>query len=228
MNRIYLTFRRRNQLLLVCAALCLVIYDICGGLWLKGVTSAWFVALGAVNLCYERKQTGRFFRSSLVLWLGLLLGMCADVLLGITFYAGVAAFALGHVCYLIAFCLLEKPAWRDLLLTLPIAAVTIFLITGTPFIRIGDPFLRKLLIGYSVIIAGMLGKAAANVMACSTPFRKLILVGAILFWFSDLVLAVDMFGTSSRLTWILCSYTYWPAQNLLAHSLFHHTNEQIA
>ena len=31
----------------------------------------------------------------------------------------------------------------------------------------------------------------------------------------------QMFGQSSRLTWILCSYCYWPAQNILAHALFH-------
>ena len=228
MNSIYLTFRRRNHILLVCAALCLVAYDIFGGLWLKGVTSSWFVLLGAVNLHYERKQTGRTFRSSFLLWLGLFSGMCADVLLGIEFYLGVAVFALGHVCYLMAFCQLERLTWRDLIPILPMAVLSIFFVTGTPFIQIDDPFMRRLLMGYALIIACLLGKAISNLARCATPFRKLLLLGAVLFWFSDLVLAVDMFGTSSRLTWILCSYTYWPAQNLLAHSLFHHTNEQIA
>lgn len=47
-----------------------------------------------------------------------------------------------------------------------------------------------------------------------------------MFWFSDLMLAIDMFGKSSRLVWILCSYSYWPAQNLLAHALYHFVNEQ--
>ena len=36
-----------------------------------------------------------------------------------------------------------------------------------------------------------------------------------------MMLAIDMFGHPSRLTWILCSYSYWPAQNILAHSLLH-------
>ena len=56
--------------------------------------------------------------------------------------------------------------------------------------------------------------------------RLLVLIGSAMFWFSDLMLAFDMFGTPSRLTWILCSYVYWPAQNLLAYSLFHHIREQ--
>ncbi|MBR4411226.1 MAG: hypothetical protein IKT31_07890 [Firmicutes bacterium] len=50
-------------------------------------------------------------------------------------------------------------------------------------------------------------------------------MAGVLFLFSDLMLAVDMFGVASRLTWILCSYTYWPAQNLLAHSMYHLINE---
>lgn len=228
MNQTYLTFRRRNQLLLICAAICLVVYDIFGGLWLKGVTSGWFVVLGIVNLIYERKQTGRNFRSSLLLGLGLFAGMCADVLLGIEFYLGVLVFALGHVLYLVAFCLQEKPRLRDLVVILPLAAVTILFVTCMPFLQVEDPMMKKLLIGYAVIISCMLGKAISNYTQSPGPFRRLLLIGAVLFWFSDLVLAVDMFGTSSRLTWILCSYTYWPAQNLLAYALFQGTNEQIA
>lgn len=228
MNQTYLTFRRHNQLLLLCAAICLVVYDICGGLWLKGVTSGWFVLLGTVNLIYERKQTGRTFRSSLLLWLGLFAGMCADVLLGIEFYLGVLVFALGHVLYLVAFCLLEKPRLRDWMMILPIAAATVLLVTCMPFLKLDDPMMRKLLIGYAAIIGCMQGKAISNYTRSPSPFRRLLLIGAVLFWFSDLILAVDMFGTGSRLTWILCSYAYWPAQNLLAHSLFLSTNEQIA
>lgn len=215
-----------NLLLLLCAAICLVCYDIFGGLWLKGVTSFWFVLLGAVNLCYARKQQANNIRYFLLMEAGLFFGMCADVLLGIQFYLGVAFFALGHVLYLIAFYLLEKPRWKDLLFTAPIAAVTIFLITGTPYIQIGDPMLKNLLVGYAVIIACMLGKAISNFTVAKTLSRGLILLGAALFWFSDLILAVDMFGQSSRLTWILCSYTYWPAQNILAYSLFHYVQEQ--
>ena len=54
----------------------------------------------------------------------------------------------------------------------------------------------------------------------------LVFAGSVLFWFSDLMLLIDMFGTPSRMTWILCSYSYWPAQNLLAHALYHAKAEQ--
>lgn len=210
-----------NILLMVCAMACLVYYDIRGGLWLKGVTSSWFVLLGGVNLWAARKLKGRQLWFCLLVEAALFCGMCADVLLGMVFFAGVAVFALGHVLYLIAFCILEGFSRKDILLILPLAVLSIFFATGTPWITVEDPVLKKLLVGYAVIISAMLGKALSNLIRKPSLFRRLLAIGCVLFWFSDLMLAIDMFGQASRLTWILCSYSYWPAQNLLAHSLFH-------
>lgn len=222
--RIQKNFQAINIILLLCALACLVCYDIFGGLWLKGLTSAWFVALGAVNLLYARKQNVKLSRFMILIELGLVCGMCADVLLGVQFILGILFFALGHVLYLLAFYSLEKFRRKDLLIILPIAAVSLFIVTGTPYIQIEDPLLKKLLLGYAVIIACMLGKAISNVNAAAS--RKLLLLGSAMFWFSDVMLAIDMFGQASRLTWILCSYNYWPAQNILAFSLFYFINEQ--
>ena len=213
--------KNTNSILLVCATLCLVCYDFFGGLWLKGVTSGWFVLLGSVNLLAARNLKGKQLRFSALMVAGLFCGMCADVLLGIAFFAGVGVFALGHILYFIAFCTLEKFCLRDLKIMIPLALVSIFLVTGTPWISVNDPLLQKLVPVYAVIIAMMLGKAIGNLIRCPSLFRWLLSVGSFLFWFSDLMLAVDMFGQSSRLTWILCSYAYWPAQNILAHALYY-------
>ena len=78
-----------------------------------------------------------------------------------------------------------------------------------------------LLLFYALVISAMMGKALSNLSYKPSLGRKLLSVGSLLCWFSDLMLAVDMFGQSGRLIWILCSYSYWPAQNLLAHSLYH-------
>lgn len=217
------TFRTLNILLLVCAMTCLVCYDIFGGLWLKGLTSCWFAALGRTNLVYARKRKCPNMRFLYCIAAGLVFGMCADVLLGVQSILGIVSFALGHVCYLIAFYTLEKPKMKDLFIVLPIAVASLFVVTGTPYIQIEDPLLKKLLLGYAVIIACMLGKAISNLDKSSS--RRLICLGCAMFWFSDVMLAIDMFGTASRLTWVLCSYTYWPAQNILAHSIFHFVNE---
>lgn len=225
-NKTHKKFGILNILLFICGIGCLFFYDHHGGLWLKGVTSAWFALLGFVNLCYGRKRKTENFRFLCLVELGLFLGMCADVLLGVSFIMGILTFALGHVCYLIAFFMLENPNRRDLLLIIPIGVVSIFIVTGTPWIQIDDPMLEKLLVGYAVIISCMLGKAISNLSFRKSPSRWLACVGSVMFWFSDLMLAIDLFGTATRLTWILCSYTYWPAQNILALSLFHFVNEQ--
>ena len=212
--------KRVNVALLVCAMACLVCYDIFGGLWLKGVTSGWFVLLGIVNLWAARKLPWKQLRFFVLVEAGLICDLCADVLLGISFPVGVTVFALGHVVYFIAFCQLEKLQLRDLWFMLPLMAFSMFVVAGTPWVTVEDPALQALLLVYAVIISVMLGKALSNLVRQPSAFRWLVAVGTTLFWFSDIILAVDMFGQSSRLTWILCSYAYWPAQSILAHSLF--------
>ena len=217
-------FLRFNILIFIGAMACLVFYDYHGGLWLKGVTSLWFCALGCLNLFYARK-THTAGRLPIIMVIALIVGAAADVLLGIEFMVGVALFALGHVVYMMAFFSMEKPRRKDLLFILPIAAIALFAVTGTPYIQVEDPFMEKMLLAYAVIISCMTGKALSNLQQKKSLSRKVIAVAGVLFLFSDLMLAVDMFGEASRLTWILCSYTYWPAQNLLAHSIYHMANE---
>jgi uncharacterized membrane protein YhhN len=200
---------------------CLVCYDIFGGLWLKGVTSAWFVALGSVNLWAVRTLPEKQLRFFLLMAAGLFCGMCADVLLGVMFFAGIGVFALGHVLYLAAFYTLEKFSLRDLGFIAPIAVISMFVVVGTPWITVTDPMLKNMLLGYALVISAMLGKAISNCVREPSLYRRMLVIGSVMFWFSDLMLAFDMFGQPSRLTWILCSYSYWPAQNLLAHSLYH-------
>lgn len=217
-----------NIILFVCAIICLIFYDIFGSLWLKGFTSSWFVILGLVNLIYAKKMKTEHFRFLLLIETGLIFGMCADILLGVWFIGGILSFALGHIMYVIAFYTLEKFSKKDVLFILPIAVISMYIVAGTPYIQIDDPLLKKLLLGYAVIIACMLGKAISNVFENKSLSRKLMLIGCTMFWFSDIVLAFDMFGESSRLTWILCSYVYWPAQCILAFSLFHFVNDSNA
>ena len=206
--------------------LCLIYYDYHGGLWLKGVTSTWFFLHGIINLVYAKKKGFRETKVLNIIEIGLFLGMFADVLLGINFMVGVAAFALGHVFYIVAYNMIEKPRLKDLIFVLPISAISIFIVMGTPFINVEDPIMEKVLIAYAIIISWMLGKALSNLKASKNTFTWIMGVGSLLFLFSDLILAIDMFGESSRLTWILCSYTYWPAQHLLAQSMYHYINDK--
>ena len=212
-----------NILLAICSISCLVIYDIFGGLWLKGVTSSWFVLLGLVNVIYAYKTKYTNMKFILLMFTGLVFGMLADVLLGIVFILGVLFFALGHVLYLLAYYTIQPFTKNELYFIIPLSCLATFVIIGTPFIVVPDVILKYALIGYGVIISCMLSKAISNYRKEKTLGFLLIVIGSILFYFSDLMLALDMFGTPSRLLWILCSYSYWPAQTLLAHSLYHIT-----
>lgn len=225
MNSIEKKFYFINILIFIGAIACLVYYDYHGGLWLKGITSLWFFVHGLINLVYGHKMGIKSLNILYIIEIGLFLGMIADVLLGIEFMVGVAAFSLGHVFYIIAFNVIEKPRLKDLIFVLPICAFSIFIVTGTPYITVEDPIMEKVLIAYAVIISWMLGKAISNLNAKKSKFTAIVALGSTLFLFSDLMLAIDMFGTSSRIVWILCSYTYWPAQNLLAQSMYHYVNE---
>ena len=210
-----------NVILLMCAGASLLCYGLFGSLWIKGLTSGWFVALGGVNLWAFRKLEWHQFRFFLLMAAGLLGGMCADVLLGVEFSAGVAVFALGHGLYLAAFCMLERFRFRDLAFIAPMAALSLFFLVASPWITVDDPAMKRMLTGYALVISAMVGKAVSNLVRCPCLYRWLLAVGSMMFWFSDLMLAIDMFGQPSRLTWILCSYSYLPAQNIIAHGLYH-------
>lgn len=215
-------FYYANILLAICSISCLVIYDIFGGLWLKGVTSSWFVLLGLVNVLYAYKVKYSNKKFILLMFTGLVFGMLADVLLGINFIVGVLFFGLGHILYLLAYYTIHPFHKSELFGILPLSFLAAFVIIGTPFISVPTS-LQYALIGYGIIISCMLSKAISNYRKEKTIGFLLIAIGSILFYFSDLMLLLDMFGTPSRLLWILCSYSYWPAQTLLAHSLYHIT-----
>ena len=215
-----------NIVIFILGILCLIYYDYHGGLWLKGATSSWFFIHGIINLVYAKKNGSQETKVLYIIETGLFLGMLADVLLGINFMIGVAAFALGHVFYIVAYNIIEKPCLKDIYFVLPISAISIFIVIGTPFINVEDPIMEKVLIAYAIIISWMLGKALSNLKEKQSTFTWIVVVGSLLFLFSDLILAIDMFGESSRLTWILCSYTYWPAQHLLAQSMYHYINDK--
>ena len=67
-------WKRANVGLLICAAVCLICYDTFGGLWLKGVTSSWFVILGGVNLWAARKLAWKQLRFFVLMEAGLFCG----------------------------------------------------------------------------------------------------------------------------------------------------------
>ena len=217
-----------NIITFLCAMICLVYYDSHRFMILKGITSAWFFLLGIINYIYAYKSNIKNIKPIIYIIIGLFLGMCADVFLWISLILGILFFASGHVFYMIAFFKLEKFDIKDIYCFLIIAIVSIFIVFVSGAIVISDPTIYCLLIIYTCIISMMLSKAFTNYLNKKSLSMLIMLIGCFMFWFSDLMLAFDMFGNVSEIVGQLCVYTYWPAQNILAYSLYHYVNENTA
>ena len=207
-----------NYILMALALLWLVYYDGHRTIVFKGITSAWFVVIGLINLIC-RWNTGH--RKVLVLMeIGLFLTAAADVILWNHFMLGAGIFAVGHIFYFAAFSVMDPFRKQDWLPIGILAAVTLVFIFCTPFIQV-QGVMAAVLVAYALIISCMLGKNVANLRRNPTLLRKLLFIGGIMFWFSDLMLALCLFGDGGRLANALCVYSYWPGQLLLAHSMLY-------
>ena len=73
---------------------------------------------------------------------------------------------------------------------------------------------------YALIISFMLAKAIGNFVKERNTVTIIIFVGSILFFFSDLMLVFDWFMGMGRVSGLLCMSIYYPAECLLAISVF--------
>jgi uncharacterized membrane protein YhhN len=140
------------------------------------------------------------------------------------FVAGLVAFLLGHLAYLVALTrdtAFARPAWPFGLYALVATGVLAFLWPGLPM------GLRAAVIAYVLALGTMAGQALARWRTlegagAGTPAAALArraALGAALFMSSDALLAIDRFATPLPMAslWILS--TYWLAQAALAGSL---------
>ena len=213
---------------IVLGALCLfliILYDCCGGLMLKGITAAGFVLLGLINVLYAWLAKSDHRPFALRMLLGLTVCMIGDIVLNLSFIPGAIIFALGHILYCIAFGKLNQYRKNDFF---PITAVTLLslaILLLTPGLHFGSSVMACIVYIYALIISLMVGKAIANYLRGHSALTALQMLGAILFYFSDLMLLLLSFADAPHITDVLCLYTYFPGQCLLAHSIFHAVSE---
>jgi uncharacterized membrane protein YhhN len=142
-----------------------------------------------------------------ILFVGLILCAVGDALLLFTgerpFVAGLGAFLLGHVAYATAFARLSVPSpWTAALLAAAGALVLRWL-----WPRLGP--LRVPVAVYCVAISVMLW------LALGTP-RLGLRVGALLFYFSDLLIARDRFVRAEQRNRLVLLSLYFVGQYLIA------------
>ena len=96
-----------------------------------------------------------------------------------------------------------------------------------PIFDFGGIIMHLVCITYAAIISCMVGKSISNYIHNKTLLNLIILVGSALFCFSDLSLVFSCFSSvfPKVLTNVLCLGTYYPAECILAYSIFKSTDK---
>lgn len=207
-----------NLLFLICIVTGDICYTTFGGLWLKALTSIFFVALGVVNLIYAINNKTDYLKFSIILVAGLTFAMLGDIVLNIYFIGGAILFAIGHIFYFVAYCFISKFNPKDLIYSALIFVPSLFIILFVPVLNFGGILMQIVCVAYALIISLMLGKSIANFVAKKSFLTLIIMLGSILFFFSDVMLVFDVFA-SLPVVGTLCLATYYPAEFLLAYSI---------
>lgn len=194
----------------------------------KLVASAMFIAVGAAAMAAETTagitiEGWRMFQTIVVM--GLVLGAVGDAaLLGKSdraFLAGLGAFLLGHVAYVIAAGQLVPPdTW--LASAGPIAAAPAAVGLGVLawlWPRLGG--MKLPVIAYVLVIVAMVIGGIAILSAETLPAhnRQLFAAGAVLFFASDLAVARDKFVAATFVNRAWGLPCYYAGQLLIAWSL---------
>lgn len=206
------------------ALVCLILAGDCfyiefGHLWLKGLTSFGFLLLGAICLWLGKKLKIANIKFGVVMVVGLAFAFVADIALNLHFITGAALFAVGHIFYFASYCILQKFRWQDLLYGAAIFVPSVLLITLAPMFNFGGIVMELVCVVYAIIISCMVGKAISNFVKVKNLTNIIIMLGSIFFFFSDLMLLLNVFGNLPRVVDILCLVTYYPAQIALAISV---------
>ena len=211
----HLTTTPGPWLLSAAAVMCLVVCDqlsfIVGRFLFKPLAAAAFIWLAV---------SAGALQSTYGIWLlaGLALCACGDLLLmpesRRSFLAGLIAFLLGHIVYLLAFIQLGTSLTGAVLSALPAAALLI--LAAKWLLPHLDKTMKLPVMCYMVVITSMLVAAGATY---GQSAATAIIVGAWGFAVSDLAVSRQQFVQHSRVNGLWGSPLYFGSQMLLASSL---------
>ena len=183
---------------------------------LKCVCSALFATLGVINLVWAQKKKAEDIAFYRLQSAALILAMLGDILIGVNFILGAATFALGHIVFIMSYSTITKFRAKDLLI-----GIVLFIPAGSfvlfyPRFDFGGQVLRIVCVLYALIISMMLAKAIGNYLKSRNKVNTCVLFGSILFFISDIMLALNRFASVGKWASHACMGTYYPALCLLA------------
>jgi uncharacterized membrane protein YhhN len=156
------------------------------------------------------------YRWSIVV--GLFFSLAGDVFLmlpGNLFIAGLASFLVAHIFYLLAFTS-DCPLFRaksPFLLLIPGAVILLIIWPGVSSAMCWP------VIFYLLMISAMTIQAVGRGLTLKNNSGWIAAAGALLFFVSDALLAVNRFGVKLPSSGLLVLGTYYPAQWLIASSV---------
>ena len=171
------------------------------------------VKCGATAMAVLVAGLGAMVHGTTAGWLmlaGLAVCAAADGVLCVYFVPGGALFALGHVLYMTAFCLMQPPTWES--------AVVFAVLMG--LISIGFYRFRKEIGPQRMKLAYAYAGVLSVMAAMAAPQKPLYTIGALLFVFSDATLGYLLLGKNNdRLDYISLG-AYYLGQFLLGLAVF--------
>lgn len=195
-----------------------VIYISSGNIELKGLTSSLFAVMGLVNLIYAIVKRSNRLAFAILMFLGLVASMLGDILITGSFIVGAALFGVGHLLYTVGYFTLAKMTWKDLVIGASIFAAVTILMALYPSFNFGG--LDVVCYGYALLISFMVGRAFGVHGKLKNLLSVVIVVGSVLFALSDVMLLFYVFGGAAKIVDYVCICAYYPAQCLLAYSIY--------
>lgn len=222
-NKIKTVIFSLNMVLLVALLAMDIVYIIKGGLVNKGIASGIFVSIGIVNLSFAIKEKVDL-KFPIIMTIGLIFAMLGDIFLAIEFIVGAILFAIGHIFFFVAYLFITKFSWKDLIYGFGIFIPSMLFIVLAPIFTF-NVLMEIVCVIYALIISFMVGKAISNLVKERSLLNIIIAIGSVMFFLSDLMLLLGQFA-SLPVVGIICLVLYYPAEFMLAFSVFAYTCKQ--
>lgn len=197
-----------------------LIYYLYGGILLKTTTGLGFLLIGICNTVFAFLNREKSKKFECLIMLGLSASLLGDIILNIDLIVGALVFALAHLLYLTAYYSVSAFSKRDVFISVPLFFTSASLIWFCPIFNFGIGIMKVVCLVYALIISLMFGKAISLLFQGKTRTFIFVAIGSFLFFVSDLALLFYMFANAGETANTICLLTYFPAQCLLAYSIF--------
>lgn len=194
---------------------------------LKGSASFVFCFLGVIAFL---NADAHYLPIAIMIVAGLVLGAVGDILLNLRFVfqnasqkiflAGIAAFLIGHIAYMVSLILVSKSILICTVCGVLVAAVLLTIIFKSFELKTAFKIFGVLYIGAVCLMASY---AIGNAITYNYVRTCLLYaIGAVLFLISDVVLIFNTFGSTQRFGLRITNLSlYYIGQLLIAFSLYY-------